>query len=247
MEQVQLLTGCVALARLPRSSPTRRNTPGGMIFHVLNSRRSHPMSLEPLYRACQAKPAYQLRYAWTGCLRDDPACAPDWDAIAPLWEEDGLRLLEHRSVARTVQAALSAQPDVSPVVIATRVKGRLQYAWRRLAPGFPGFTRNVVLRSVGNNTRADVETYIAHQVAKEKKGSSIRIFVSRWKSSLSAVRKSISRNPASRHEENIGIISIWYWSSTSAAASATASDLQPSVTAVSGLQRKGATRSHACP
>ena len=117
------------------------------------------MSLEPLYRAGQAKPAYQLRFAWTGCLRGDPACEPDWDAIAPLWEEDGLRLLKHRSVARTVQAALSAQPDVSPVVIATRVKGRLQYAWRRSAPGFPGFTRNVALRSVGNNTRADVETY----------------------------------------------------------------------------------------
>jgi hypothetical protein len=53
---------------------------------------------EPLYRSADLRPAYQLRYGWTGW----PAQAsfsgdllaqilPD---LAPEWEKDGLRVLE---------------------------------------------------------------------------------------------------------------------------------------------------------
>ncbi len=125
------------------------------------------MNPEPLYRAGCADPAYQLRYAWTGWLRGDPSGMPEWEALAPLWERDGLRLLEHRSVGREVQAVFSARPDVSPITVTTRVKGRLQHAWRESSPGFPGFTRMVALRSVGKSARNEVEAYIARQVPKE--------------------------------------------------------------------------------
>ena len=121
----------------------------------------------PLYHANRADPAYQLRYAWTGWLRNPPSVHPDWESISPRWEQDGLRLLEHRSAGVKVQALFSARPDISPVTVATRAKGRLQYAWRQSAPHFSGFTRMVALRSVGDNTRADVEAYIARQVSDE--------------------------------------------------------------------------------
>ena len=85
------------------------------------------------------------------------------DKLKPLWEQDGLRLMEHRSSAEYVQLAFSTTPHVSPVLLASRAKGRLQHALK--AEGaFAGFSRMVSVRSVGENTRQQVEQYIASQV-----------------------------------------------------------------------------------
>jgi len=87
-------------------------------------------------------------------------------ALEPLWEADGLRLLEHQWSAQALQLTLSAKPEVSPVFCAARVKGRLQHALRGAA--WQGkFSRNVALRSVGHNVRGEVEQYIRKQVASE--------------------------------------------------------------------------------
>ena len=43
----------------------------------------------------------------------------------------------------------------------------LQYLFRNAGRGFPGFTRKVSVRSVGENTSQDVVAYIASQVEKE--------------------------------------------------------------------------------
>ena len=125
------------------------------------------MPLVPLYRAENLRPAFQLRYSWTGWLKSPWTNMPDFATIDPLWEQDGIRRLEHLCADDRFQITFIARPDVSPVVLATRAKGRLQYLFRTAGQGFPGFTRKVSVRSVGENTSQDVTAYIASQVEKE--------------------------------------------------------------------------------
>lgn len=124
----------------------------------------------PLYSALPDKTAYQLRFAWTAwpsSPRFEETPSDLIETTKPHWETDGLRLLEHRWNVEQVQILFSCKPDVSPVYIATRAKGRLDHALRQAAINIE-FRRKVALRSVGDNTRHDVETYIEGQVAKER-------------------------------------------------------------------------------
>ena len=127
------------------------------------------MQPQPLYSADNVNPAYELRYSWTGW----PACPPlpvDTSVLLdlkPLWEGDGMRLLEHRCSEEMIQLTFSAQPAVSPVFLAGRTKGRLQHALRKAASNFTGFSRKVSVNTVGHNCREDVEAYIASQVDAE--------------------------------------------------------------------------------
>ncbi len=125
---------------------------------------------EPQYDPRTADAAYQLRYSWTGW----PSAAPFAtqpveliEATQPQWESDGLQVLESRWTAELVQILFSAQPDVTPVFVATRAKGRLDHTLREARPNMP-FSRKVAVRSVGDNTRDDVEAYIERQVVKEQ-------------------------------------------------------------------------------
>jgi REP element-mobilizing transposase RayT len=122
----------------------------------------------PFYRFADEKTAYHLRYTWTGWPSGGEIPEIDMEAIKPQWESDGLRLLESRSSPREIQLAYSARTHVSPVLLAARAKGRLQHANRTAGLRFAGFSRKVAVRSVGDNTTADVESYIARQVAKER-------------------------------------------------------------------------------
>jgi REP element-mobilizing transposase RayT len=125
---------------------------------------------EPLYRRADLRPAYQLRYGWTGWPSKAPfpgdlltRVLPD---IAPEWENDGLRVLESSLTPGQIQLTLSTTPQVAPVVLAGRVKGRIQHHCRRR--GVPiDFSRKVAVRSLGDPTRAQVEAYIGNQVPKE--------------------------------------------------------------------------------
>ncbi len=127
------------------------------------------MSLEPLYNPDNLRAAYQLRYSWTGWFKSDFKKQPDsiFDAVDSLWEQDGLRRLEHAWSTDRIQITFSAKPNVSPVYLATRAKGRLQYLLRNQLSEFPGFTRKVSVRSIGENTSQDVAAYIASQLDKE--------------------------------------------------------------------------------
>ncbi len=122
----------------------------------------------PLYQVEEDKIAYHLRYTWTGWASSGGLPDVDWEAIKPHWETDGLRLLESRYTPREVQLAFSALPNISPVFVATRAKGRLQHAIRTAGGRFEGFSRKVTVRSVGDNTTSEVEAYIARQVTKER-------------------------------------------------------------------------------
>jgi REP element-mobilizing transposase RayT len=125
---------------------------------------------QPLYQSAELRPAYQLRYGWTAWPSKAPfptdllaRVLPD---IAPDWESDGLRVLESSLAAEQVQLTLSATPQVAPVTLAGRVKGRIQYHCRRRGAPIE-FSRKLAVRSLGDPARAQVETYIRNQVANE--------------------------------------------------------------------------------
>jgi len=125
---------------------------------------------EPLYQPTDLHPAYQLRYGWTGW--PSKATFPvDFVAdvlpdIAPEWESDGLRVLESSLTSDQIQLTLSATPQVAPITLAARVKGRIQHHCRR--KGTPiDFSRKVAVRSLGDPSRVQVEAYIRNQVPHE--------------------------------------------------------------------------------
>lgn len=134
---------------------------------TLQTKRNQP---EPLYDSSQADPAYHLRYTWLGW----PArCAFErtptelLDDTRSLWEKDGLRLLEYRWTPERIQLLFSTKASVSPVLVACRAKGRLDHAIRSNGAQMP-LSRKFAVRSVGNNIRREVETYIEGQVGKAR-------------------------------------------------------------------------------
>lgn len=84
------------------------------------------------------------------------------------WESDGLRVLESHWSGEKIQVTFSTKPDVSPVLLASRAKGRLEYVWRTRTKAPARFSRKVAVRSIGDNTREAVERYIINQVSKER-------------------------------------------------------------------------------
>jgi REP element-mobilizing transposase RayT len=115
--------------------------------------------------------AYQLRFAWTSW----PACGCSFsqrpvqliEQTKPLWEQDRLRVLEYRWTDECVQILFSTTPDVAPIFLAQRAKGRLHHALRSAGIRVP-FSRKLAVRSVGRNTRRDVEAYLERQAVKER-------------------------------------------------------------------------------
>jgi REP element-mobilizing transposase RayT len=128
------------------------------------------MLLQPIYRPTELRPAFQLRYGWTGWPSKTSfptdviaRILPD---IAAEWEKDGIRVLESSLTTDQIQLTLSTLPQVSPVTLAGRVKGRIQHHCRRRGSSVD-FSRKLAVRSLGDATRAQVETYIRNQVPNE--------------------------------------------------------------------------------
>jgi REP element-mobilizing transposase RayT len=125
---------------------------------------------QPLYTARNLRPAFHLRYDWTGWPTDGTTIPHDTASVAHAaahaWQADGLRLLEAHATANKVQLLFSATPQVSPVFCCQRAKGRLQHALRG-AGATVDFSRKVSFRALGENTDADVTGYIRKQVGKE--------------------------------------------------------------------------------
>ena len=129
-----------------------------------------PDSIQPLYDPDSCSPAFQLRYAWTGWPsggRFDRTLPELIEDTKTAWETDGLRVLQYSWTDDRIQILFSGTPDVSPLLVATRAKGRLDHAIRMTGKALP-FSRKVSLRSIGDNTREDIERYIREQVSKER-------------------------------------------------------------------------------
>lgn len=119
-----------------------------------------------LYDPSKVNAAYRLRFTWTGWLSE--GAEQSWptnlsETIKPLWETDGLRCLQASRQADQVKLVFSAQPIVSPILLATRAKGRLDYALRTQAIPHR-FRRKLAVRSLGENTRDEVGQYLASQI-----------------------------------------------------------------------------------
>ncbi|MFH1919971.1 MAG: transposase [Planctomycetota bacterium] len=131
------------------------------------------MSPKPIYEADQLRAAYHLRFGWTGWPSTDAfpeeICRALLPKVATQWEKDGLRLLESSLSHSMIQLTFSVRPQMSPVVLAARVKGRLQYCLRESGHTFQ-FSRKLAVRSIGDNRTAEVQAYIMRQAQKEPLG-----------------------------------------------------------------------------
>jgi len=115
------------------------------------------------------EPAYSLRFTWTGWPTAGSLPAiPSLNLVKPLWENDGLRLLEQTASPKEAKLLFSTLPEVSAVRVAQRAKGRLQYFLRNASKAFRGFSKKIALRSIGENTREQVERYIDGQVGNAR-------------------------------------------------------------------------------
>jgi REP element-mobilizing transposase RayT len=112
-----------------------------------------------------------LRYTWCGWLSsgDVNALSDDnWNALDSAWETDGFHRLERKFVDDKILLTFSTRPNVTPVLLAARAKGRLEHALRNSHDTSVAFSRKVAVRSIGENTTDDVEKYIHSQVRTEE-------------------------------------------------------------------------------
>ncbi len=119
-----------------------------------------------------ADAAYQLRYTWTGwpsrgSLFARYSVLEQIEQTKPHWERDSWRVWEYRGTDDGVQILFSTTLEITPIVVPQRAKGRLADAFRSAGIRVP-YSRKVAVRSVGDNTRRNVEVYLERQVAKEQ-------------------------------------------------------------------------------
>lgn len=82
-------------------------------------------------------------------------------------EVDGIRLLGHRFESPGIsQFAASTLPNVPPLLVVQRVKGRLQHMVRTRLP--KAFRGNYAIRSIGHVTRETIERYVADQLGHHR-------------------------------------------------------------------------------
>jgi REP element-mobilizing transposase RayT len=119
------------------------------------------------YSTHNLKPPHDIHYSWTGFPADSafPATLPE-GLIASLSTEfttDALELESHVWSSDAIHLTVAASPDVAPVWVAQRLKGRLDHALR--SRGSPvSFSRKVSLRAFGHNRTPVVEHYVRDQL-----------------------------------------------------------------------------------
>jgi len=111
--------------------------------------------------------AYQLRYTWTawptkGTKLPESLSPPHLPALLAAWEGDGMRPLDIKWGADCIRILFSCKPDVAPVFLTQRAKGRLQHAWRSAGVSVD-FSRKVSCASVGDANDEGVSRYIESQ------------------------------------------------------------------------------------
>jgi REP element-mobilizing transposase RayT len=122
------------------------------------------------YSGHNAAIIHRLHYSWTGWptvgsqLPENPG-DQIFALLADLWARDGLTVIGRSWTADEVHFTFEATPQISPVILAGRAKGRLQHALRQAA--FPAkFSRKVSVRALGENVDKVVERYVAGQVRR---------------------------------------------------------------------------------
>jgi REP element-mobilizing transposase RayT len=118
--------------------------------------------IQPIYTAQNCRPAYQLNWSYSLFWRQPAADAAWLPELQALIEQDGIRVLQHTYRQPHVsQFLLSTRPEVAPVTIVARMKGRLQHLLRHAVPR--AFRRNYSLRSIGSTRREKLDAYLRGQ------------------------------------------------------------------------------------
>lgn len=119
---------------------------------------------DPIYTpATCPEPAYQLDWSYSLFWRTTLTEFKWLDELKRLNQKDHIRILQHEFREPNVSKFLiSTRPTVAPLLIAQRVKGRLQHLIRGTDKS--PFRRNYGLRSVGSTRRDRLEQYLATQV-----------------------------------------------------------------------------------
>lgn len=124
---------------------------------------------DPIYtRDNCGNPAYQLNWAYSVFWRAEPKDFSWIEELKKLNEADHIRILQHQfKPPRTSQFLISTRPSIAPLMIAKRVKGRLQHliAGGRQRP----FRRNYAIRSIGFSKRSVIENYLARQLQHHRR------------------------------------------------------------------------------
>jgi REP element-mobilizing transposase RayT len=117
----------------------------------------------PLFTRENCTFAHPLQWGLSVFWRSSVADAPWFPELVGATEPDGIRLLGHRFAQPGVsQFTLSTRPEVTPLLIVQRVKGRLQYLVRSSLP--KALQANYALRSIGRVNREVIEGYVASQL-----------------------------------------------------------------------------------
>jgi REP element-mobilizing transposase RayT len=120
-------------------------------------------NLQPIYTAQNCKIAYQLDWSFSLFWKSSPGSDNWFSNLQESLEQDGIRLLNHRFPSITSSLFLvSSRPDVPPLMIPQRIKGRLQQIVRQQHP--KAFQRNYELRSIGSTHREKIEDYLESQL-----------------------------------------------------------------------------------
>lgn len=116
----------------------------------------------PIYTSDNVKFAYQLRWGatihWHLKINEDVWLEPLCNQL----EDDGIRVLSWRWLNESAcQFALSTKPNVTPLFISQRLKGRLHHLCKATSPR--PLRKHFALRSFGTQDRRVVEGYVAKQ------------------------------------------------------------------------------------
>jgi len=118
---------------------------------------------EPIYTPETCTPTYQLNWSYALFWHNPPAGVSWFEQLQELLDENHIRLLQHEFEQGNVSKFLiTTQPHTAPLLIAQRVKGRLQHLIRDALPN--AFRRNYSLRSVGSTKREKLEAYVRGQL-----------------------------------------------------------------------------------
>ncbi|WFB36639.1 transposase [Kiritimatiellota bacterium B12222] len=87
-------------------------------------------------------------------------------ALLREWQSDGIQLKAFLLSGRRVQMICETTPQIAPIKIAQRLKGRLQHHIHKQLPNAAPFDRDFFLGTLGQNDRRIVTHYIQAQVNK---------------------------------------------------------------------------------
>ena len=126
-------------------------------------------TFKPIYTDDNTKVIHNLHYDWIGwqsAKKAFPNIIIDaLDKSVPLWRKDGLCLEKWNYSEDMVKILFQVNPDIAPFLFSQRIKGRLDYSFRKLNLPIK-FSRKVAFRCLGENTRNIVNEYIQKQVIK---------------------------------------------------------------------------------